>query len=235
MSRTSPNGLFITGTDTGVGKTHVGAWLARSLVAAGQDVGVMKPLVSGMREANAGWVADDTVRLMRAAGVRDSIELVSPYRFKAPLAPADAARLEGVKVRLPTILKAYAALSSAHDTMIVEGAGGLLSPLGAGLTSADLILETRLPALLVVAVRLGAINHTALTLEALARRNIPLAGIVANHRGKADAAVSRSTVSAIRSLCGSQPFVELPRSPVSHVEPAARPLLRRLGLIPKSR
>ncbi|MFH1407403.1 MAG: dethiobiotin synthase [Candidatus Omnitrophota bacterium] len=165
-------GLFITGTDTGVGKTTTAALIARMLKASGINVGVMKPLQCA---------GNDAKTLMKAAGIKDDISLVCPYYFKAPVAPGAAAVLEKKKISKHKIMRAYKKLSGRHSFMIVEGAGGLLVPLAKNYLLVDLIKDMGLPLLIVARPNLGTINHTLLTVECAKKRNIKIFGIVINY------------------------------------------------------
>lgn len=177
-------GLFITGTDTGVGKTAVTAGLARLLSRRGRPVGVMKPVASGCRRDARGWRCDDTDALVAAAGVDEPFARVTPVAFAEPLSPHMAARLVGRPVDRATlrsrILPAYEALAARYNPLLVEGVGGVLVPLADDWTVADLAVELALPVLVVAADRLGVISHTLLTLEALRTRNLSVAGVVLN-------------------------------------------------------
>ncbi len=144
-------GLFVTGTDTGVGKTEVACALLAAARDAGLDVGAMKPAQSGVTPGEA----SDAVRLRQAAGSADPLELVCPYQFEAPLAPAVAARLAGAEISLPRILEAARALAERHAALVVEGAGGLLVPLTPRQTFADLAVALGLPVLVVARAGLG--------------------------------------------------------------------------------
>ena len=130
-------GIFVTGTDTGVGKTVVAAALARLLRMNGIKVGVMKPVTSGCREDAGQLVSDDALLLCAAAGV-DCSDDSAPYRLREPVAPADAARMDGVRIDFSRITEAFRRISSTCDYVIVEGAGGLMVPLAGGLLVADL-------------------------------------------------------------------------------------------------
>jgi len=163
-------GLFVIGTDTGVGKTLVATSLVRRWVAQGHRVAVCKPCETG--EGN------DAEQLGRAVGRPLSRALVNPYRFMLPAAPAIAARREGTALQLDTIVSAVRTLAAEADRVIVEGAGGLLVPFTPTATCADLIEQLGLPVLLVARTALGTINHTLLTVEALRTRRIPLVGVV---------------------------------------------------------
>lgn len=173
-------GLFIVGTDTGVGKTMVAAALASWLRAGGRDVGVMKPVQTGCRYARGRWRLPDTARLVRAARVTDPVDLVTPYRFAPPLSPLAAARRAGRRISLPRLAAAHRALARRHHILLVEGSGGLLAPLTKRHTMADLAKRLRWPILIVARAGLGTLNHTLLTVEAARRRGLRIAGIIMN-------------------------------------------------------
>ena len=173
------NGLFITGTDTEVGKTVVGCGLARELTRQHHAVAVRKPVESGCsRRDGELWPADGAA-LQRAAGEREPLETVTPLRLAHALSPARAARLEGVSLCLYDLIAA-ARTGPPDDYYLVEGAGGFLSPLADDALNADLAVALGLPVLLVVADRLGCINHALLTAEAIEHRGLRLAGVVVN-------------------------------------------------------
>lgn len=174
-------GIFITGTDTGVGKTYVAAGIASALRKNDINVGVMKPVETGCSIRSRKTIPKDALRLMKAAQVRDSLNLVNPYRFRRPLAPLTAAELENRTVDIQKIVNAYQTLSQRHDSMIVEGAGGIMVPLSRKLTFLDLAQSLGLPVLVVARPNLGTINHTLLTIAALQERKIEIAGIVINY------------------------------------------------------
>jgi dethiobiotin synthetase len=170
-------GVFITGTDTGVGKTVVTCALARGLRAAGVDVGVMKPIETGVPEAGP----EDARALIRAARVDDPLELVCPFQYGMPAAPEAAAALEGRPVSVEVIAAAHTKLAALHDFVLVEGAGGLLVPLDERTTMASLAERLELGVLIVARASLGTINHTLLTLEACATRALDVVGVVVSH------------------------------------------------------
>lgn len=176
-------GIFITGTDTGVGKTYVAAGIAAELRNM-LNVGVMKPVETGCRMRKGNLVPRDAFHLIKSSTVRDELDLVNPYRFSKPLAPYVAAGLEGKKIGITKIMKAFRVLSRRHDFMIVEGAGGIMVPLTKENTFLDLAQAMRLPVLIVARPGLGTINHTLLTIAALRARRIPIAGIVINYAGE---------------------------------------------------
>ena len=151
MSRMS--GLFITGTDTGVGKTFVTCGLAAALCRQGKKVGVLKPVETGCEVRNRELYPSDTFNLIRSAGSVLPPQLVCPYRLAAPLAPEAAAEAAGVTIEKATILDHYHQIAPQHDITLVEGAGGLLVPLAEDYTFADLILDLDIPLVVVVASR----------------------------------------------------------------------------------
>jgi dethiobiotin synthetase len=174
-------GLFIVGTDTGVGKTVLTAGLAAWLRRRGVDCGVMKPVESGWSAASP---VSDSHYLKKISQSPDPLDLINTYAFEAPLAPGVAASLEGVEIHFEKILRAYQELESRHSWVLVEGAGGLLVPLGPRQTLVDLIEALGLPVLLVARLGLGTVNHTLLSLHYLESRGIPVAGVVLNQNGK---------------------------------------------------
>jgi len=174
-------GIFITGTDTGVGKTYVAAGIAAALKARGINVGVMKPAESGCRMRGGRPIPADALRLLKASGARDSLSLVNPYAFRHALAPSVAAELECRRIDPDKILKACNTLAERHEFMIVEGAGGIMAPLSEDYLFLDLAEELGLPVVIVARPGLGAINHTLLTISVLQARIIPIAGVVINH------------------------------------------------------
>jgi dethiobiotin synthetase len=165
-------GIFITGTDTGVGKTVIACGIARLLKSWGVKVGVMKPVAAGDQ--------NDARRLIQAAGIQEELALVNPQYFKAALAPSVGAQLERREVNSAAIYKAYWHLSKKYDVMVVEGVGGVKVPLGESTYVVDLIEALRLPALVVCRSGLGTLNHTLLTLDALSDKKIPVIGVLFN-------------------------------------------------------
>ncbi len=170
-------GVFVTGTDTGVGKTFVACALARALREAGVDVGVMKPIETGVPEAGP----EDARALREAAGVEDPLELICPVRFALPASPEAAARAEDRSVSLDAIRDAFDELTRRHAFVLVEGAGGLLVPIDAGTDMADLARAFDLPLLLVARAALGTVNHTRLSLEVAEARGLEVLGVVLSH------------------------------------------------------
>jgi dethiobiotin synthetase len=187
-------GLFITGTDTGVGKTYVAALIAASLYRSGRRVGVYKPAASGCRLKGGTMVSDDAAILWEAAGRPGSLDQVCPQRFLAPLAPHLAAREEGARLDSALLRQGLEPWQANSEVIVVEGAGGLMSPLGEGEYVADLAHDLGFPLVIVAPNRLGAINQTLQTLATAAtfRDGLPVAGIVLNHPtlAKGDASIT---------------------------------------------
>ncbi len=171
---------FITGTDTGIGKTYVACQLIREYVAQGYRVVGMKPVAAGCDLVDGVWVNEDVALLTQASNVQAPLHLVNPYCFKDPIAPHIAASQEGIEIQLEVIKRAFTELAELADIVVVEGAGGLLVPLNAHATIADLIAVLNIPILLVVGMRLGCINHALLTLAVIQSRQLPISAWVAN-------------------------------------------------------
>ncbi|UCD84197.1 MAG: dethiobiotin synthase [Deltaproteobacteria bacterium] len=186
------HGLFITGTDTGVGKTLVTAALASLLRAEGIDVGVMKPVESGCPRQKGKLVPQDALFLREAAGSEDDLELINPCRLEAPLAPSLAAEREGVEINLGKLIECFQTLKERHDFILVEGAGGLLVPLKERYLVSDLVQLFQLPLLIVAASRLGAVNHTLLTTRCAQSLKIEIVGVILNNLEEEGDTASRS-------------------------------------------
>jgi dethiobiotin synthetase len=182
-------GLFLTGTDTGVGKTYVGALIARRLHEAGHRVGVYKPVASGCRHEGGRLVSDDALLLWEAAGRPGTLDEVCPQRFAAPLAPHLAARAEGRRLDPRQLRRGLDPWLQRSDVVLVEGAGGLLSPLGADECVADLAYDLGYPLVVVARNVLGVINHTLQTLFVASRYRggLAVAGVVLNHPARPSA------------------------------------------------
>ncbi|MDP2683334.1 MAG: dethiobiotin synthase [Deltaproteobacteria bacterium] len=203
-------GFFITGTDTGVGKTFVTAGIVSALREKSFNVGVMKPVETGCPEKNGGLEPQDALFLKKMSGVDDDMDLINPYRFKAHLAPSIASRLEGKNIDLNRIKECYDRLASRHSMMFVEGAGGLLAPINENKTIADLIKLLNLPLIIIAASRLGAINHTLLTVRYAQSVGILVAGIILNYPAFTMEEVSSLNQTEIKRLTNVPVAGELP-------------------------
>ncbi len=182
MIRKPRRGLFITGTDTEVGKTYVASLIARQLVSAGHRVGVYKPAASGCQQEGGRSVSEDARCLWEAAGRPLTLEAVCPQTFAAPLAPHLAAAAEGRSIDAELLRDGLRVWTDHCDIVLVEGAGGFMSPLGDEDFVADLVYEFDYPLVVVAPNRLGTINHTLLTLIAIStfREGLDVAGVVLN-------------------------------------------------------
>ncbi len=202
----SQNGFFVSGTDTGVGKTVVGCALVRAIRGRGFDVGVMKPIETGVGAAGP----LDAQALRNAAVATEPLEEICPQTFALPAAPTVAAASEGRAVEMETIRDAFAHLRARHEWLVVEGAGGLLVPATAELSMADLSRELDLPLLIVARAALGTINHTLLTLEAAVARGLPVAGVVVSHSGGQLSEADAENLAALRDALGDALVGEIP-------------------------
>ncbi len=173
-------GLFVTGTDTGVGKTWISLGLMQGLRQAGYTVLGMKPVASGCERTAEGLRNEDAVRLQKRGSMELTYEWINPYAFEPPLAPHIAARESGIEIDFASIRGSFERLAARADYVIVEGIGGWEVPLNARQRVSDLAGVLDLSVILVVGMRLGCLNHALLTVEAVERRGLALAGWVAN-------------------------------------------------------
>lgn len=208
-------GVFITGTDTDVGKTVVSAALATALVQRSVDVGVMKPIETGVARRTPS--DSDAAKLMTASRTSDRLDDIRPYAFEKPLAPLAAARREGKHVSLSAIVRAYYRLQTLHDLVLVEGVGGLLVPITPTANVLTLITRINVPVVVVARASLGGVNHALLTLTTLLTNKIPVLALVLNQsmpaRTERARSQERSTVSLLRHLAGVPVLGPLPYRP----------------------
>jgi dethiobiotin synthetase len=216
-------GLFVTGTDTDVGKTVVAAAIVRSLCDQGRRVGVYKPVASGV----CGGASSDAETLWQAAGCPLDLATVCPQSYAAPLAPAAAAALEGRTIDERGLRLGIEPWRASSDVVVVEGAGGLFSPLAATTLAADLAADLGLPLVIVDAARLGAIGRTLMAVEAARARGLVVAAIVLSHgRPPAgavddplgDVSIARDAAAALAARLGAVPVAIL-RHGAARVEP----------------
>lgn len=173
-------GIFVTGTDTGVGKTRVASWILRELAERGLRVGASKPVASGAEMVNGTPVWRDAMELQAACPLQPELDLVTPIRLMEPLAPPTAARRSGRTLTLADYQSAIARWNGHCDFLVVEGVGGVLCPITDQQTVLDLAVWWDQPALIVANVGLGTINHTLLTVQAARRAGLALLGVVLN-------------------------------------------------------
>ena len=174
------SGLFVTGTDTGIGKTHASVALLQALRSAGRRVQGMKPVASGCEWIDGQWRNEDALALMAAAGSRAEYATVNPYALPLPTAPQIASKQAGVMLELPVLQTAFTQLSLASDFVLVEGVGGWLAPLSDSLDQVHLVHAFQLPVVLVVGLRLGCINHARLTEQAVLASGCRMLGWIGN-------------------------------------------------------
>jgi dethiobiotin synthetase len=177
-------GIFITGTDTGVGKTVVAAGLVLALRARNLNVGYMKPVETGCPLLDGEVVPQDVRFIREVCGIRDDVDLMCPYRLKAAAAPSIASRLEDTHIDIGYIVDQYFQLSLMHEIVVVEGVGGLMVPLNNNEVVTDLILQLGLEAIVVARPGLGTINHSLLTVNMAKMMGIAVSGVVINGFGK---------------------------------------------------
>ena len=199
-------GVFVTGTDTGVGKTVVACALVRALRARGIDAGAMKPIETGVGPGGPA----DAIALRAAAGERDPLADVCPQRFALAAAPEVAARADGRAVDLAAIDAAWLRLCARREFLVVEGAGGLLVPIAAQFSMADFAARLALPVLVVARAALGTINHTRLTLAAARARGLRVAGVVISHAGGALPDADVANLELLREELGALRIGEIP-------------------------
>jgi dethiobiotin synthetase len=227
-------GIFVTGTDTSVGKTLFAAALPAALARRGVRVGVMKPIASGSERTAAGLRNADALALLAACGRSIPYDKVNPYCYEPAVSPHIAAEETGWLPDLRQIRLGYQQMAADAHFMIVEGAGGWLAPIDSKRAMAQLALELALPVVLVVGLRLGCLNHAHLSRRTIAADAAPWAGWVLNH---IEPAMERAeaNVRTLTSLFGSEPLCAVPWSPdaaqlAQAVEPAVRVLLQKFGI-----
>ena len=221
--------VFITGTDTGVGKTFFTCALAALLRADGYRVGVMKPAETGCAVRDGKLFPDDAWRLKEASGSTDSIEQICPYRLPEPMAPSIAAERAGVKIDVDHLLSVCRDIGAKHDITLVEGAGGLMVPLVGSFTYADFARVAKLPIIVVAANRLGAINHLLLTLEHASSTGLLVCGYLLN---QVTAEASLATVTNREALAGLTGVPCLGEMPFASDFAARQDILQELDLRP---
>ncbi len=212
-------GVFISGTDTSVGKTLIARAIADDWRRRGMNFGVMKPIETGCENYND-WPADARA-LLNASGTEAALDEVCPVRFLEPLSPYAAARANGISVNVGRILEAYRQ-NSNRDWMLVEGAGGLAVPITARYTMADLAKALNLPVLIVARAGLGTINHTYLTTEYARQKGLRVVGIVVNNFDLIFGDASqKSNLVLLEELCGAPLIGYMPKLESTNIGPVS--------------
>lgn len=234
--------IFVTGTDTGVGKTIVAAALARHFFLKGMKVGVMKPVETGV--ANPAMLGPDATLLRWASEAKDADDHISPYRFPKALAPCQAATAANKPVEVEKIIESYHALCHDKELVIVEGAGGLMVPIRGGFIMADLARQLGLPLLVITHPRLGTLNHTLLTTFVARAMELEMSGFIINQMPENPGDAERGAPHLLSSLASADLLGVLPEVMGSDQEkveilanelekmPAYQWLLNGLGFLP---
>ena len=200
------SGLFITGTDTGIGKTFVSSLLIKILAEEGLRVTGMKPVASGAKKVNGILKNDDALFLMQASNVDSDYKIVNPYVFQPAVSPHLAAEQAGVEINFDKIKNCFEQLQIKSDVVVVEGVGGWYAPLSKYATVADLAETLCIPIILVVGLRLGCLNHALLTAQAIRQSGLPIAGWVANHIEK-DFISEKENIKTLQHFLSDFPFI----------------------------
>lgn len=200
-------GLFITGTDTGVGKTLVAGAIAHWFRRQGYRVAVLKPVATGCIQRREGLVSEDAEFLAACADTPFPLDLICPQRYAEPLAPATAAERAGQALDWEAIQRSIRIMSGLSDVMIVEGVGGVMVPMDAKHTVLDMIGWLKIPAVVIARPNLGTINHTLLSLSALKSVDIPVAGVVINRYRTDGATVAEETAARTIEKWGHVPVL----------------------------
>lgn len=204
-------GLFITGTDTGVGKTVVTAAILAWLRHRRLKAGVMKPIETGVDRECSSPANSDALFLMECGGIKDTLAKICPIRLKPAASPYQAARIENRTLRPEAILSAYRTLSEKYDWMVVEGLGGLRVPITRDYEVVDLMRDLDLPAVVVARHQLGTLNHTLMTLDTLKENWVPVRGVIFNRTGpEALDAIEQNQPRLIEELSGTKVLGEFP-------------------------
>ena len=200
-------GVFITGTDTEVGKTVVSAGIAGALKARDINVGVMKPVATGAMMTEEGLISGDVEFLLKSIGSDDPRKLINPVSIELPLAPLVACRLDGIQIDLNTITDAFQRLIRTKEFVVVEGIGGVWVPITEDYFVFDMIEDLGLPVVVVARAGLGTINHTLLTIKALQHREIPIKGFIINGINEKEATIAEKTNPKIIEEISSIPLL----------------------------
>jgi dethiobiotin synthetase len=210
--------VFVTGTDTEIGKTVVAGGLALAFRQRGIDVGVMKPAVTGCRTHRGQRISEDVDFLVKASASEDDPRLICPYMLRDPLAPEVAAEREGTRIDIRTIKSAFRRLKESHEALIVEGAGGLFVPVKRNYLMIDLIAAMGVPIVVVARPGLGTINHTLLSCEAARAKSICIAGIIINNYPQKPSTAERTNPDMISRYARAPLLGVVPHLPRVSVE-----------------
>jgi dethiobiotin synthetase len=202
-----PKGFFITGTDTGVGKTIVAGAVVKALQSLGLKTGVMKPVETGCRREGGKLFPSDGIFLRRIAEIDDPVASVTPCCFESPLSPMAAAEIDASEVSLEEIKRAFRMMAAKYDAVVVEGIGGLMVPISKDYYVAELAAEIGLPLIIVARPGLGTINQTMLTLDHAMRAGLHVAGIVINYSSPPEHSLAEQTNPGVLSRIAAAPLI----------------------------
>lgn len=217
-------GIFITGTDTGVGKTYAAAGLLNALKIMGLNACPIKPVETGCDIQKGKLIPQDALTLIKASGVSEPLDIINPYRFRHPLAPSVAAKMEKIAIKKQKIFSAYRYLLNKYDITIVEGAGGIMTPVYKKYLFLDLIKDLGLPVIIVSRPVLGTINHTLLTIEAARSRKINIHGIIISHTCRIKKSTAERTNPEIIEYLGRVPMLGV----IPYSQNPASPLTKKI-------
>ncbi|MEX1996772.1 MAG: dethiobiotin synthase [Nitrosopumilaceae archaeon] len=195
------NGYFVTGTDTGVGKTAITAGIAGSLRKLGVNVGVMKPIATGYQQ-KAGYKSSDVTILAEAAGIKDPEDLINPVFLPIPTSPYDASKLLSMPIDIPLILTKFKKLLSLHDMILIEGIGGIMTPITKNFFVADMIKAMAIETIVVTRATLGTLNHTVMTCKMCKDYDIKVKGLVINNFDEKGTPAEKSAPTTLYELTG---------------------------------
>ena len=221
--------LFITATDTDIGKTYVCAGLAHSLKKFDIDVGIMKPFACGVKQ-KTGFSSNDLTILSKAAMVNDAEELLNPFFFPIPASPYTAAKNLGVKIDINYLMKCFRKLDKIHDVMLVEGIGGIMTPILKDYAIIDLIKDLEANTIIVTSSKIGTINHTIMTCDMCKNMKIPVKGLIINNFDSAGYPVSdlERDLSALTDL---PVLCSLPHMPKFNLNDYAKMIENKMDLL----
>ena len=210
------NSLFVTGTDTDVGKTCITASILSYLSKMNVDVGVMKPFASGYK-STIDSVSEDVKILMKYSGVNDPVDLINPYFFEIPTSPYDACKQLNLEIDISMVIDSYKQLSSIHDVVIVEGIGGIMTPISKNYFVSDLITDLQMNTIIVTGSKVGTVNHLMLTYQHAKEKKIPLNGFVVNEN-VSDGYESSNLRKQIIDLTGQMVYGTIPYQKSFNIE-----------------
>ena len=194
-------GYFITGTDTGVGKTAITAGIAGTLRKDGVNVGIMKPIASGYPQ-KTGYKSSDVAILAEVAGIKDPEELINPVFLPVPTSPYDASKLLSLPIDIPLILTKFKKLLSMHDIVLIEGIGGIMTPITKKFFVADMIKAMAIETIIVTRATLGTLNHTIMTCKMCKDYDIHVRGLVINNFDEKGTAAEKNAPATLYELTG---------------------------------